>query len=151
MPELHLTSYPVLFFRNVNDVWLGYSDIRREGHWVWTNPAAKCNRFTKWRRGEPNGKRNENCGAMYKSWNGEWNDVGCDRKYSFVCEIGAVAAKLCPIQTFSFQYQGLRYQLVQNKMTWNQAENHCRAKKGHLVTVTSQRMDNDLLQTMRKR
>ena len=90
---------------------------------------------------------------MYKSWNGEWNDAGCGAKYSFVCEIGAVAAKLCPVRihTFSFQYQGLRYELVQNKMTWNQAENHCKAKKGHLVTVTSQRMDNELLQKMRQR
>ena len=90
---------------------------------------------------------------MYKSWNGEWNDAGCGAKYYFVCEIGAVAAKLCPVRihTFSFQYQGLRYELVQNKMTWNQAENHCKAKKGHLVTVTSQRMDNELLQKMRQR
>ena len=151
--SLKIASFKMLIcFRNVANTWIGFSDQKNEGKWKWTNPAATCNKFTKWRRGEPNNSGNkEDCGAIVKSWNGQWNDAGCNAKYSFVCEIGAAASDLCPIQSFKFKFQGLRYEFVTTQKTWNGAETHCKGLNGHLVTVTSQRMDDELLAKMRQK
>ena len=86
----------LLFHRNVGEAWIGYSDITNEGHWEWTNPSGRCDKYTHWRRGEPNNSwNNEDCGAIVKSWNGQWNDAKCSSKYSFVCEIGRLPVRPC--------------------------------------------------------
>ena len=76
--------------RKVNQAWIGYNDIAKEGHWVWANPAGGNHRYTNWNKGEPNNfGNNEDCAAVYKGLNGKWNDVGCNHKFAFVCEIGS--------------------------------------------------------------
>ena len=102
-------------------------------------------------RGEPNNQGNEDCAAMYKGRNGEWNDARCGTKFNFVCEIGAVAAKLCPVQSFKFAFQGVGYEVVKTRKTWHEAEKHCKGIKGHLATITSKKVDDALLQQMKRR
>merc|ERR1712072_414366 len=38
------------------------------------------------KKGEPNNLHNEDCAAVVKGWNGQWNDAKCAKKYPFVCE-----------------------------------------------------------------
>lgn len=41
--------------------------------------------YTRWRKGEPNGKGKENCVHMYTD--GQWNDKACNQKGLTVCEL----------------------------------------------------------------
>ena len=74
---------------------MGYNDLKKDGHWQWVNPSSACKKFTFWNRGEPNGKKRENCGQLYRHSGGRWNDLPCNMKLGSVCEIGTRAAKLC--------------------------------------------------------
>ena len=73
--------------------------MKKEGQWVWTNPQGKCSKYRRFRKGEPNGKRGENCAIMYKNWNGEWNDAKCNGKSQFICEVGIKKDAICPKAT----------------------------------------------------
>ena len=79
----------LLPFSHVDGAWIGFNDIHREKHFVWVNPAGHNNRYTNWRRGEPNNSGgNEDCTAVIKSWNGQWNDENCNTKKAFIVETG---------------------------------------------------------------
>jgi len=74
--------------RNVGAAWIGFTDAKREGHFIWTNPFYRHNKYTHWHKGEPNDSgHNEDCTSIIKGWNGEWNDANCNGKLPFVCEI----------------------------------------------------------------
>merc|ERR1712166_977369 len=62
--------------------WIGYNDIKREKHWVWS--GNKRNNFRSWNRGEPNNYRTEDCVEMFT--NGKWNDLACRARRHFVCQ-----------------------------------------------------------------
>jgi hypothetical protein len=78
----------------VGAVWIGYTDQKKEGQWKWISPVGTCNKYTNWRKNEPNNMGNEDCAAMVKGWNGQWNDAGCNAKHEFICEIGFPAGRL---------------------------------------------------------
>lgn len=65
-------------------LWLGMSDIKQEGTFVW-NSSNKPINYTKWQLGEPNGGTNENCLSF---WFGGpyWNDHICDFQAKTLCE-----------------------------------------------------------------
>ncbi|KAG8128863.1 hypothetical protein E2320_015685, partial [Naja naja] len=67
-----------------NSIWLGLSDIEKEGTWHWVDGSPLKERS--WREGEPNngGKNGEDCVVLYKE--GKWNDIHCDIQVKFVCE-----------------------------------------------------------------
>ncbi|XP_065936398.1 perlucin-like protein [Magallana gigas] len=66
-------------------VWLGLTDLQREGQYV-TMSDARRPRYRNWMRGEPNnGNRNEHC-AMYWITRSGWNDTVCKGKINFVCK-----------------------------------------------------------------
>jgi len=82
-------------------VWLGASDSDSEGAWRWTSgPLANqlfwsnggLNRYSNWRKGEPNNAGGENCANFMVSLFG-WNDVDCDSEAaSIVVEYGSDAS-----------------------------------------------------------
>ena len=47
-------------------------------------------------------------------------------------------------------FLALHYEFVKTKKTWNEAENHCKRIGGHLVTITSQKLDNQLLKMIQR-
>ncbi|CAG5136256.1 unnamed protein product [Candidula unifasciata] len=66
-------------------VWLGATDIFREGDWKWTNRRDFSN-FTNWSGGEPNNLNNvENCLNMFQRLNYRWNDENCNSNCNFIC------------------------------------------------------------------
>ena len=64
--------------------WIGYTDMAHNGKFVWTDGSS--GNFGKWNGGEPNNSEGpKNC-AFVKTIN-VWDDVGCHRKYSFICKM----------------------------------------------------------------
>ncbi|KAM6467773.1 uncharacterized protein PHA67_023415 [Liasis olivaceus] len=65
-------------------IWLGLNDAEEEGTWRWVDGSPLEKGF--WRQGEPSdsGTTGEDCAVLYKE--GNWNDIHCDTKASFVCE-----------------------------------------------------------------
>lgn len=66
-------------------VWLGYTDIQKEGDWVALSNRKKV-KYINWRKGEPNNvDGNEHCGAYALDRPG-WIDYKCTKKLQFVCK-----------------------------------------------------------------
>ncbi|CAB4007499.1 Hypothetical predicted protein, partial [Paramuricea clavata] len=43
--------------------------------------------YINWYSGEPNNPHLEQCGQLLIHHNGQWNDVSCNSKYHFICQI----------------------------------------------------------------
>ena len=70
-------------------IHLGMHDLYKEGDWVTILDMPLRGRYTNWCLDNPNngyGDRDEHCGAYWVSQNG-WNDIKCDDRYQFMCEI----------------------------------------------------------------
>lgn len=70
-------------------LWLGGSDILREGDWEWVTSKKKIpdGSFTDWLPGQPtNSGGREDCLHIFSSYQYKWNDAPCENKYSYVCE-----------------------------------------------------------------
>nr|XP_011431664.1 perlucin-like protein [Crassostrea gigas] len=66
-------------------VWLGLTDLQREGQYVAMSDARRP-RYSNWVRGEPNnGNRQEHC-AMYWIARRGWNDTVCTGRMNYVCK-----------------------------------------------------------------
>ncbi|XP_032094920.1 low affinity immunoglobulin epsilon Fc receptor-like [Thamnophis elegans] len=72
-------------------MWLGLSDIEKEGAWRWIDGSPL--RQGSWRTGEPNngGRNGEDCAVLYKE--GKWNDIHCAERVRFVCEMEQVSVQ----------------------------------------------------------
>lgn len=66
-------------------VWLGYSDIQKEGHYVTISNAEDLG-YQNWHKGEPNDwQKNEHCAAIHLQYAG-WVDYHCTAKYNYICK-----------------------------------------------------------------
>ena len=61
--------------------WIGGSDKRKEGDWVWSDNSKWS--YTNWAPGQPDNKTGEDC---LLTENGMWLDTSCDRNHTFMCE-----------------------------------------------------------------
>ena len=66
-------------------MWLGFSDIQKEGEFVALSDG-KQPRYVNWAQRAPNNGQggNEHC-AMYLISRKGWNDERCSTKLNFVC------------------------------------------------------------------
>jgi len=75
-------------YPNTN-VWIGLDDMENEGTFVWSDgtPFCDCGGYNNWNEGEPNDLGgNEDCTHLLP--NGRWNDLNCNKKIQYVCEVG---------------------------------------------------------------
>lgn len=74
-----------MFTGNHHGVWLGYSDIQKEGQFV-TLSAAQNLQYKNWSKGEPNNVRGiEHCTGYFVSTK-SWNDCICTGQLHYVCK-----------------------------------------------------------------
>lgn len=65
----------------MKDVWLGFTDIQKKGHWIALSNRQKIT-YSNWRRGERNNfGGNQHCAAYALKGPG-WIDYKCTEKYS---------------------------------------------------------------------
>nr|BAC54022.1 C-type lectin 1 [Anguilla japonica] len=71
--------------------WIGLTDIRKEGTWVWSDGSAVD--FTTWNPGQPDDwQGNEDCVHANVPEQKNWNDVDCSTPYRFICALRSNAA-----------------------------------------------------------
>ncbi|HEX4132962.1 MAG TPA: SUMF1/EgtB/PvdO family nonheme iron enzyme [Pirellulales bacterium] len=73
----------------VNEAWLGATDEKKEGRWIWVDGTAM--QYSNWDKGQPNnsvGGRPEHYLAISNATSGKWWDYPADnyRKPGFVCQ-----------------------------------------------------------------
>lgn len=142
--------------------YIGFSDEETEGEWKWVTGEAV--EYTNWGENQPDnratGGASQNCAVIVRGffsagscicYNGQWDDSGTKNsisgadRFSFICEWDETSEESTTqhqeslILTF---YNGHTYAVVENKMSWRDAQNYCESISGHLVTITSQ-VEND--------
>ncbi len=70
-------------YHNGGSIWIGFSDETEEGSYYWTDGSPVT--YTNWNTWEPNGWESENCSQLLNT--GRWNDLRCDTRTPFVCEV----------------------------------------------------------------
>lgn len=68
--------------------WLGLTDKKQEGTFVWQT-SLKVPLWTNWNYKEPNnaGHKGEDCVEM--QYSGSWNDIPCNERRPFICQVPA--------------------------------------------------------------
>ena len=111
--------------------WLGGTDEAEEGTWEWVTDEAFD--YEHWAPGQPNDLGGtQNYLRIHKT--GYWDDASSDKTYGFICEYDT--ASLTPAQTILFE--GRAYELYNNPISWNAANQTAISRGGHLVTITSE-------------
>ncbi|XP_059470862.1 C-type lectin-like [Neocloeon triangulifer] len=92
----------VLFGQYITDrMWIGGSDLGKEGSFYWYTSGAPVNVSAAWHRGEPSGIppnsgpwNKEDCMQYYNNKGIiMWNDSMCSKRYPFICEYYDPCAK----------------------------------------------------------
>ncbi len=68
-----------------SDWWIGLSDRKTEGTFVWTDGTPV--NFESWAGGEPNNAGDEDCANVTPWVGGDWNDLFCDQQRPYICRL----------------------------------------------------------------
>ncbi|XP_038201384.1 CD209 antigen-like protein C isoform X2 [Arvicola amphibius] len=68
--------------------WMGLSDQKQEGKWIWIDGSPLRSFMKYWNKGEPNNDREEDC-AEFKD--DGWNDAPCAVKKYWICKKSAMS------------------------------------------------------------
>jgi len=75
--------------------WIGGNDINEQLGWRWSDGSPFY--FWNWNNDEPNNKGGkEFCIEMSADMLGRWNDIECDREFSYICRKPATTATPAP-------------------------------------------------------
>jgi len=106
--------------------WIGATDAGHEGKWTWTNGASVGK--GRWWPGEPNNCcGGQNCAVTNFRRPGRWDDLGCNQKRPFHCQVHRVG--------YAYGAGGRVLKLHTEKKTWAEANAICRVEGGELVKV----------------
>jgi hypothetical protein len=72
--------------RQMGGIWLGSSDIFREGEWTWITDSVTVGAVADWADGEPDTTGAENCLEIRREYGYKWNDMNCQGHNNVVCK-----------------------------------------------------------------
>ncbi|XP_053720645.1 macrophage mannose receptor 1-like [Synchiropus splendidus] len=98
------------------DIWIGLRDRLQEPSWKWSEAGTGEVNYTNW---ASEAELTHHCGAM--SANGTWTDRTCDATIPFICRSGGSE----------------ELYVVEEEMTWMDAQRHCRQNHSDLASATS--------------
>ncbi|XP_078020508.1 C-type mannose receptor 2-like isoform X2 [Epinephelus lanceolatus] len=120
--------------QNQDGAWIGlYSDPERNErgmwHWQWSLPGLEFNdRESRWHEEEPNDLYSpEKCVQMH---NHIWWDAPCSYNHKCICYDER-------------KQSNKRFHLIEDKMSWPQAQSYCRENHTDLVSGDQQLEDNE--------
>ncbi|XP_038078467.1 macrophage mannose receptor 1-like [Patiria miniata] len=142
---------------NAYGYWIGLNDQVNEGGFEWSDGSAV--EYENWGSGEPNNAGgNENCGEAFLNPGRGWNDIPCDAQRHWICGVEKnvpvrppttpFTKKGCPstpdwyLKGSNCYYVSL---LAQERRDWNQAEEFCHERGGHLASIHSEDDNNYIL------
>ena len=76
------------------EAWIGLTDKKEEGKFVWTDGTPEQENCTMWADGQPNEEDGQDCAEIANGifWPGGppqvgvWNDFQCNSKIMYICE-----------------------------------------------------------------
>ncbi|XP_045898908.1 macrophage mannose receptor 1-like [Micropterus dolomieu] len=109
------------------EAWIGlYNQTNDNKMWHWSLPGVEFNDSeTRWGDQQPNDCRGvENCVCIDPKTS--WNDVLCTENYKVIC--------------YNETNQSNEFKMIENQMTWPQAQKYCREHHTDLVSGLNQAM-----------
>ncbi len=87
MHDLKMQTFAIngAFAIQDTDWWIGLSDLKAEGTYVWTDGTPF--NFNKWAGGEPNNAGDEDCAHLAPWAGGDWNDIFCAQELPYICRL----------------------------------------------------------------
>ena len=68
-------------------IWIGMSDVSKEGDFQWVDGSGNVSAFSYWATGQPDNSGGvENCGSIWLNNQGKWNDAPCATSYPGLCK-----------------------------------------------------------------
>uniref|UniRef100_A0A096M7P0 C-type lectin domain-containing protein n=2 Tax=Poecilia formosa TaxID=48698 RepID=A0A096M7P0_POEFO len=121
----------------MKEAWIGlYDQTHGTRTWYWSLIGVKFNESeTKWNDNEPSDRGiqgSENCGAVHQ--NLTWRDQGCKWPEYFLC--------------YDETNTTLKYHLIKERKTWQEAQSYCREKHTDLISGTKQLQDEEVKKVM---
>merc|ERR1711962_457102 len=115
--------------------WLGGSDSASEGNWAWINGRQFGDDFP-WGANEPNNYGgNQHC-LVAGHASGVYDDLGCDHKTRFVCNLGCTSGVLMNGQCLT---------LSQESLSWDDARAKCSTNNGALASLNDPQAFHDYI------
>lgn len=112
-------------------VWIGLSDVEKEGEWRWTSGTPL--RSPSWAAREPNDAGgNEDCGQVYVESNA-WNDFPCAAELPYVCERAKAASGPFGCRGTPVSVRGAEYCVYAEARSWADASASCAAEGSALA------------------
>jgi len=65
-------------------IWMGLTDLTKEGKWRWINGASLS--YSNWLPRQPNQWGDQDC-AYLSHKNFKWGDTECDEELFYLCEV----------------------------------------------------------------
>lgn len=73
---------------NKKNYWIGLSDIKVEGNFVWNSSLENVTSFTNWNFSQPN--KSQDCVYTMADSNRSWAVEDCNKDFFGVCQIGKI-------------------------------------------------------------
>ncbi|XP_043921443.1 macrophage mannose receptor 1-like [Protopterus annectens] len=119
------------------NVWIGLNDINNEGQFLWTDGQGVY--YTNWAKGFPTWY---DCVAIHTGIRGEvgaWEDYLCTLSRGYICQRSpdpSLPQQSTEVPAGEFlKFENISYTIVQNKMTWEDAQANCVAKSANLASI----------------
>uniref|UniRef100_A0AAY4A2F4 Mannose receptor, C type 1b n=1 Tax=Denticeps clupeoides TaxID=299321 RepID=A0AAY4A2F4_9TELE len=133
-----------------DSAWIGLSNQDPNIGFVWSDGSSSS--FENWNDGEPNNANNvENCVELISTYysHGKWNDLHCEIKKDFICQIHKGKTDFTKFSTRStynetsdgwIEFHGHQYYFSYfMELTMDDARQYCRSKHANLVIINSEK------------
>eukprot|EP01084_Bolivina_argentea_P070476 128119_1 len=127
-------------YSNTESLWIGLNNIFTGGEWQWDSEHmcsytgnSNCNNDAHWNVGQPTDFSGQGCAVLLvdNSYHNSFDDIPCSLSKGYLCD------------------SPNEYILIQQKKTWQNAQDHCRNKYGtNLATVVTDDQISKLMQVI---
>ncbi|XP_069013849.1 macrophage mannose receptor 1-like [Embiotoca jacksoni] len=148
--SIHSVAEKHLLPESLDNVWIGLSAPDPDAGYVWSDGSLL--HFKHWQPGQPDNANNVESCVEFKTYrrymSGSWNDVHCENKRGWLCQIGIGVTPNPPPSPSPPEYnwttdgwmewKGNQYHINRKKKVMEDARYYCQQRHGDLVTINSE-------------